>query len=443
MITETAIKAAIRNAPTSRKRAIELKDGGERGAGRLSIQIRALKETVAAEWYAVYYRDGKRVMTKIGSYPTLSVTDARKRFREEYAPTISAGAEPASKVARRQHRVQGAVGTVEELFRAYVGSLANPRTANDAKRVLLGCENGSVRPAIASIGAKRLASEVSTADIVHHLAEVFDRGAPRMAAQIRSYLSAAFAFGMKSENDYTKQTATAGARWNIASNPVTAIPADRESVRVGNRFLWPREFRFLWTWLEEHDRRSSRTQPLRIGMATGQRCEEILHLNERQYDRPARMLFWNLTKTGTPHSIPLPPQAVDILDRLTPNRYGWFFPSRKDPSRPSSYCSLEYPIQLFLDETGIPHFTPRDLRRTWKTLAGRAGVDKEMRDRLQNHSAKSDVSSRHYDRYDYLAERRAAMERWAVYMQRILSGELDQDTGEGAQVVLLGKGAAA
>jgi hypothetical protein len=44
------------------------------------------------------------------------------------------------------------------------------------------------------------------------------------------------------------------------------------------------------------------------------------------------------------------------------------------------------------------------LRRTWKTLAGNAGISKEMRDRLQNHS-KGDVSSRHYDRYDYLVER--------------------------------------
>jgi hypothetical protein len=33
--------------------------------------------------------------------------------------------------------------------------------------------------------------------------------------------------------------------------------------------------------------------------------------------------------------------------------------------------------------------TNRDLRRTWKTLAGKAGVPKEIRDRIQNHALKS------------------------------------------------------
>lgn len=48
-------------------------------------------------------------------------------------------------------------------------------------------------------------------------------------------------------------------------------------------------------------------------------------------------------------------------------------------------------------------FTARDLRRTCKTLMGEAGISKEIRDRIQNH-ALNDVSSKHYDRYDYLPE---------------------------------------
>jgi hypothetical protein len=34
----------------------------------------------------------------------------------------------------------------------------------------------------------------------------------------------------------------------------------------------------------------------------------------------------------------------------------------------------------------IPIVTNRDLRRTWKTLAGKAGVPKDIRDRIQNHA---------------------------------------------------------
>jgi len=44
-----------------------------------------------------------------------------------------------------------------------------------------------------------------------------------------------------------------------------------------------------------------------------------------------------------------------------------------------------------------------------KTIMGRLGVSKEIRDRLQNH-ALSDVSSRHYDRYDYLVEKKQGLD---------------------------------
>lgn len=73
--------------------------------------------------------------------------------------------------------------------------------------------------------------------------------------------------------------------------------------------------------------------------------------------------------------------------------------------------------------------------RTWKTLAGRAGIRKDMRDRLQNHIRASDVSARHYDRYDYLAERLAAVEQWDAFLVRILAGEFENhDVRQSAKV---------
>jgi hypothetical protein len=64
--------------------------------------------------------------------------------------------------------------------------------------------------------------------------------------------------------------------------------------------------------------------------------------------------------------------------------------------------------------------TNRDLRRTWKTLAGKAGVPKEIRDRIQNH-AFQDVSSKSYDRWSYMPEKRAGMEKWNAYVGRLLA----------------------
>ena len=67
------------------------------------------------------------------------------------------------------------------------------------------------------------------------------------------------------------------------------------------------------------------------------------------------------------------------------------------------------------DRGVIPVVTNRDLRRTWKTLAGQAGVPKEIRDRIQNH-ALQDVSSKNYDRWTYMPEKRAGMEKWDKFV---------------------------
>lgn len=69
--------------------------------------------------------------------------------------------------------------------------------------------------------------------------------------------------------------------------------------------------------------------------------------------------------------------------------------------------SAEYSQQLrkFCLRTGFSEFTPRDIRRTFKTLAGGMGINTEMRDRLQNYK-KLGVSTKHYERYDYLREKR-------------------------------------
>lgn len=67
-------------------------------------------------------------------------------------------------------------------------------------------------------------------------------------------------------------------------------------------------------------------------------------------------------------------------------------------------------------------FQPKDIRRTVKTLMGFAGIRKEDRDRFQNH-ALNDVSSKHYDRYEYLAEKRQVIAVWDDYLGAILSGQ--------------------
>ena len=72
-------------------------------------------------------------------------------------------------------------------------------------------------------------------------------------------------------------------------------------------------------------------------------------------------------------------------------------------------------IRNYCKQQSVKSFQPKDFRRTIKTKMGELGVDKSIRDRLQNH-ALQDVSSRHYDRYDYQKEKLSALLSWGKWL---------------------------
>ena len=58
-------------------------------------------------------------------------------------------------------------------------------------------------------------------------------------------------------------------------------------------------------------------------------------------------------------------------------------------------------------------------RKLFGPFAGKAGVSKEIRDGIQNH-ALQDVSSKSYDRWSYMPEKRAGMEQWNTFVTALL-----------------------
>ena len=64
-------------------------------------------------------------------------------------------------------------------------------------------------------------------------------------------------------------------------------------------------------------------------------------------------------------------------------------------------------------------FNLRDIRRTCETRLAAIGINKDTRAQLLSHGI-SGVQAKHHDRYDYLAEKREALEVWEHYLK---SGE--------------------
>lgn len=119
---------------------------------------------------------------------------------------------------------------------------------------------------------------------------------------------------------------------------------------------------------------------------------------------------------GIPRAIPLPAQAIPLIEARMAMNYGWLFPSVFNPAIHIRNELLQDITVHFCERTSITRFTPRDLRRTWKTQAGAAGISKEHRDHVQCHR-KSDVSALHYDMYEYMNEKTHAMNRWSEWFR--------------------------
>jgi integrase len=408
LITELAIRATISGVVEGKRPSAELRDQGERGAGRLALFVRRTKNRVTSEWYATWTRAGRRMTAKMGSYPTMSLASARKLFRSDFLPAILKGENP---VGPRGARARGGA-TVLELFESYHAWLGDRPAAKGIKWMLLG-KAGAVH----TIGPHMRAADVRKEHIIPHLAAIHERGSVTQANYVRNTLHAAFAYGMRTANSYFDP---AGATdWGLEFNPVSVIPLNPDASKPRERNLSPAETQSFWRWLEMQGGANPIVDAMRLMIATGQRVGEILQLSTNHYDAQEDLLSWRVTKNGRPHCIPLPSQAVEILSGLKPNEHGLYFPRWQFPTEGAEDYASARLVRRYVSETGAIPFEARDLRRTWKTLAGRAGLAKDIRDRLQNHALR-DVSARHYDKYDYLPEKRAGMATWSAYLESLL-----------------------
>lgn len=370
-----------------------LTDGGKRGAGRLLLSLRP---GVAPEWYAAEWVQGRKRTAKLGTFPDMSLSDAREKFKSGVAFD-----RPAK------------TGTLEQLIQTYVTNLkANgKRTADEIERTLYRMAD--------VIGRHKQANQVTTDDIVEMLRPVYAAGKSSMADHMRGAMHAAYGWVIKSQNDYRTKSAIK-ATFGITSNPASGIPTEPKV--SGERWLSEEELRAFWKWVRAGGTKNENrnTDPrnyvaLQVLILTGQRVEEVLRIDTTILNRQMGILDWSKTKVGNAHVIPA---TAQVLRRLTCCRRigsGLFFPRYANELEPTDDSTLRAICKAYVRQSGIAPFTTRDLRRTWKTNAGIAGLTKTERDLLQNH-ANSDVSSKHYDRYDYLPEKRAALAKWEAWL---------------------------
>ena len=115
--------------------------------------------------------------------------------------------------------------------------------------------------------------------------------------------------------------------------------------------------------------------------------------------------------------MPLCETAIPIIQELMQQagKAGQMFPNRDNPTATAHVSTIRMAILRWCEKNEVAPFNPRDLRRTSKTLMGKAGIDKINCVILQQHN-KFDVSSILYDRYDYMKEKQASITMWEEFI---------------------------
>ncbi len=131
------------------------------------------------------------------------------------------------------------------------------------------------------------------------------------------------------------------------------------------------------------------------------------------------------TKTAAPISIPLVPAVVGWLKSLAEisGDSEFVFPKRRrDRRQRALHVGIDtLNAALAGVDHGLDAFTIRDLRRTMRTHLSALGIRSEVAERCLNHKLHGIQGV--YNRHDYFAERRAALETWTALFLEIERGE--------------------
>lgn len=294
---------------------------------------------------------------QLGDWPTVGLHLARQR-----AESARADLAPASPESRVGH-------ALDTFDREYLGTRYRTDEAKKQSKALLA-------RALAGVDGRALVS-LRRLDLTTAVQTVADR--PNTAAKTLALLK--------------QFTGWAVARGLLEHDPLGGVTAKRlglQAYEPRERVLTEDELRALW----------QRTDPdghvFKFALLTACRIGEVLQWKPEQVVGD----LWTIpdTKSGRPHTLPLPAQAKALLPLPSP--------------RPI-YVSMAGRLK----RSGIA-WTAHDLRRTAATLMREAGIGTDTIEAVLNHAPPRLV--RVYQRHDPLAEKTAALEALAARVAEIV-----------------------
>lgn len=204
----------------------------------------------------------------------------------------------------------------------------------------------------------------------------------------------------------------------LAHNPMIDL-APLPTVKSRDRVLSKTELIAFWKATEDIIKTD---KPLfgyvyRLLLLTGQRLREIAHMESAELNFAEQIFTLSAAraKNDLAHIVHLSPLAITLIEAAPRkgNRYVFSYNGHKPLSGFSaSKRLLDKYMQHYLDEP-LRSFQLRDLRRTFATTCAELGIDHNIADRILNHVSDAQQGVKGiYQRFEFLAERKAAMLKW-------------------------------
>jgi integrase len=360
-------------------------------------------------FYFVYSAKHRKRWHRIGQYGLISLKKARIKGRE-IACELDQGRDPAD--ARAAERK---VETFAEVHARFLEQKAKLKNKSWRQAEYL------IRANVLPLWGKWKITDVAVKDALTLHSDI-SKNRPQTANQVLLAASAVFKFAKKQQI--------------VQTNPCDAVEYNPRGER--KRVLSDSELPLFSTAFDDHGLVAATA--LKVILLTGQRGGEVRRMRWEHvsqdgcwWELPGNelpQLGWPGTKNKRDHHVYLTKIVRDLIADLVvgePPTSGFVFAT--DTGRAVS--ELDEPMRAINAKLEIADpVTPHDLRRTWATRAGEAGVDERDIARVLNHrAARADVPrvTKVYNRHPYAAENMRAMDRTADLIMAVIEGRKDDN----------------
>lgn len=372
--------------------------------------------------FCIMYRiGGKLRRLTLGVYPKLSLADAREMAKDAFE-LVRKGKDPVQEKKAMEamavtQRLEAK--TFSQLARQYLEEYAklHKRSWEEDERII----EKLLKPEFGTLNVKA----ISRTHVRSFLRD--------MAAKTRVQANRAHACLRKIFNWAIKEEVV-----DMEGNPASGMSSPGGIEKPKERNLNDDEFKAVWKEMEADSTAPRRA--LQLILLTGQRPGEVVGLPWDELN--LKDALWTLpgsrAKNGLANLVPLSDLAVRIIERqrgaLESQREKreargeaavasrFVFPCRHlAKAKPMTVYAIDQETQRISQRLGIPGFTPHDLRRTCTTKLGEMLVPGHLIDRITNHKP-TGITDRVYNKYDYLKEKREALESWGARVAKIVSG---------------------